>query len=143
MKTRKCNQCKKVFTPKSIANIYCSKNCFDANAIKEKKIAGSGYNLPNSTIGSINELKVSIILLELGYYVFRTLSSNSPFDIYAYKEDKTPLQIEIRTAAKYKPNGELHFARHDRDRCNVYAAVHRTEIRFYDKNKNEVDLNEI
>ena len=50
-----------------------------------------------ANIGARNELVVAIDLIEKGFAVFRSLISNSPFDLVAYR-NKQLYRIEVKTA---------------------------------------------
>jgi hypothetical protein len=57
-----------------------------------------GLNLvPNGTLGAERELLVAAELMLRGYHVFRALSPSSPCDLIAYREDRTPIRIEVRS----------------------------------------------
>jgi Holliday junction resolvase-like predicted endonuclease len=80
--------------------------------------------LPAATIGTISEMIVCQDLLRLGYYVFRSVSPNSPFDVIASKNGSL-IKIEVRTASK-KIDGSLNVNKktgHENDMYNTIAAV--------------------
>ena len=53
--------------------------------------------ISTSTVGAIQELLVSVDLMEKGYHVFRALSPSCPCDLFALKDGKA-FDIEVRTA---------------------------------------------
>jgi len=65
-------------------------------------------NIPTGTVGTIQELKVSVDLLGKGFQVFRALSPSSFCDLLIYK-DGNFFDLEVRTAHKYPGTGKLCF----------------------------------
>jgi len=126
---RDCEACGKRFQPAGKHHRFCGVDCQRRKSIKT---TGSGLDLPRSTIGAMNELIVSSFLLGQGFYVFRSLSSNSPFDIYAFKGERR-FRIEIRSGLGYKE--KIYFSSRKSDNCDLYAVVFHGEVSFYDSKK--------
>lgn len=63
-------------------------------------------SLPSSTVGALSEMRVIADLLSKGYYVYRSVSPNSPCDIVIVKGD-TIFKVEISTTIKSMKTGKL------------------------------------
>ena len=55
-----------------------------------------GRKLPTGSIGTLSELIVSVDLLKRGFYVFRSMTPNSPCDLIIEKEGWT-IRLEVKT----------------------------------------------
>jgi hypothetical protein len=87
-----------------------------------RKSRGYDRKLPTGTTGAIAELAVCCDLLKRGYYIFRSISQNSPYDIIATKPGQS-FKIEIRTGVPNK-NGQISFSKHTYhpdDVCDYHA----------------------
>ena len=107
-----CKECGKEFKQKHTKQIFCSKKCSNDNRISIKKHITKNINkkdlkkdLPTSTIGSIHEIIICADLMANGYYVFRSMSPNSPCDIIAMRNGVT-YKIEVTTGYRLG-NGKL------------------------------------
>lgn len=92
MNCKRCNIEFKDYTNKQ----YCSKKCRRDSYKDVKGIILTEENLCPSSKGTLNELRVALDLISKGFYVFRSLSPNSPCDLVAIKKEKT-LLIEVKT----------------------------------------------
>lgn len=107
-----CKECGNKFKQKQIKQIFCSKKCSNGNRISikcGKQISYNNYkkDLPPSTIGSIHEIIICADLMTNGYYVFRSMSPNSPCDIIAMRNGIT-YKIEVTTGYMLG-NGKFSF----------------------------------
>lgn len=93
---RQCPQCGKSFTKDSRAK-YCSALCRQRASKLRQYGSEHIISLPPSTVGSISEMRVISDLLSQGYYVFKSVSPNSPCDIIIIHGDIT-LKVEVGTA---------------------------------------------
>jgi hypothetical protein len=111
-KPKTCPICNNVFLTSNPNKITCSLSCRNSALIKYREET-SGYRtgLPASTTGALSELLVCSDLLSKGYYVFRSLSPNSPYDIVADKNGQI-YKIEITTGRRL-PSGVLVYSKHD------------------------------
>ena len=104
MDTNRCLACNKEIPGLSrnlIPRKYCNKFCNGrANFQKENPRLG----LPTSTVGSISELLVISDLLRSGWYVYRSVTPNSPCDLVASRNEKT-VSIEVKTG--YRLRGKI------------------------------------
>jgi Holliday junction resolvase-like predicted endonuclease len=119
-----CPVCGCEFETPRESHMVCSEDC------RKKRMYLRCYgqrfklNLPASTIGTISEMMVCQDLLKSGYYVFRSISPNSPFDIIASKNGSL-IKIEVRTAAKRIDGswGVNKKTGHENDMYDTIAAV--------------------
>jgi PD-(D/E)XK endonuclease len=90
--------------------------------------AYGGKDVLRSQRGALSELRVSVKLIELGYEVYRAMSSHSSCDMVAIKNGKT-LRIEVKSGATNRKTGTRSFSviqapsQHD-----VVAAVFHDQI---------------
>ena len=146
-RTISCLYCGGKFMAKAVNQRYCSLQCarnfkrekyFNDHprkpakhwSIKKreeyKKITNG---LPPATSGAISELIACADLLHKGYYVFRTISANSPYDIIATKNG-TILKIEVRTGTVLK-NGKISVNKHTNHENDLadHWAIYRRETK--------------
>lgn len=83
-----CKKCGKEIVDRFKLAKYCSNEC------KE----GRGVGLPYLTVGGISELRIAADLLAKGFYVFRSMTANSPCDLIAMNGSIT---IRIEAATSY------------------------------------------
>jgi hypothetical protein len=74
--------------------LYWRKN---QNCITKKTI--DGIEMPCASVGGFSEMIVCADLLKRGFYVFRSITPNAPYDVIAIKNNDIK-KIEIRTALK-------------------------------------------
>jgi hypothetical protein len=120
----KCIVCAKSFSPKGKwKNIkFCSSVCRGQHWRKQTGRESSHPNIASGTVGAISELAASVYFLSLGYAVFRALSPACFCDIVAFKENETPMFIEVRTGYK-NLNGNLSFSKTIRRGATHFAVV--------------------
>ncbi len=109
------NKSKKFCTPK------CKRN-FSGHIHTSSLLA---LSLSKGTLGSLNELRVSVDLVLKGYDVFRALSPNGSCDLVAIKNHK-PFRVEVTTGFMYQKS--LRHAKNLKsksvtDRFDVLAVV--------------------
>jgi hypothetical protein len=75
-----------------------------------------GLGLPTGTVGTISELRVSILLLSQGYEVFRSLSPSCSCDLAVLRDHKLT-RIDVKTGY-YTPTGKVAY-----NRTNLRADV--------------------
>ncbi len=89
-----CNKCQTEFSTNRSWQKYCSKTC--AKGQYKSNTLSEAYGVDRSLVGAIGELKVANDLLQKGYYVFRSVSHHSPFDLFAYcKRTGRSFRIEV------------------------------------------------
>lgn len=76
---------------------WCSRACKNLATRARHRGDLPSISLPTGTVGSMSELRIAADLLARGYYVFRSLSPNSPCDIIAMGNGNT-IRIEVTTA---------------------------------------------
>lgn len=74
----------------------------------------------------MGELRVSADLIEKGFFVYRNVSPNGPFDLFAYKKG-LELKIEVRKGYRRKGDGTVAWGSKATDRCNHYAVYFKNE----------------
>lgn len=91
----------------------------------------SPYLSPGNT-GAVGELLVSIDLMRRGYFVYRAIGPNSPFDLFAYR-DGVGIKLEVRMGTPRSGFPSVSWTRKDSDRCDHYAIWRkdRPEIFYY------------
>jgi len=133
---KKCKQCDEVLIEKKQRNhsVWCSKTCrlrFDRTRRREDNLISG---LPTATTGAIHELLVCTELLRNGFYVYRSVSANSPYDLIAIKE-KLLLRIEVTTAYTILSGKIMVSKKLDRERFEILAAVVAGEIVYFSDSK--------
>ena len=98
-----CEDCKKKF--KGTRNQRRCSECILERRFPKRKPKGL---ISNGTTGAIQELKVSIDLMQKGFHVFRALSPSTFCDLFAFK-DGNQFDIEVRTATRHSPIGKLSY----------------------------------
>lgn len=96
MKT--CEHCKILF-PTHGANKnkrFCGRRC-RFSAYRKNRITCEKSTLSSGAIGTISELIVCSDLLQMGFYVFRSVTPNSPCDLIALIGGNA-IQIEVKTS---------------------------------------------
>lgn len=90
-----CRRCSKEFSVVVKNQRFCTRGC---QAKQEQEKYASGYPaLPTGSLGAVSELEVAKDLVLRGYYVFRSLTPNSPCDLVAIKGGVL-YKIEVKTA---------------------------------------------
>jgi hypothetical protein len=133
---RKCIVCEILFTTYQPNQKVCGEICrkkynYD---LALKKTPSRQRGLSSGSVGAMSELRICADLLRLGYYVFRSVGPNSPYDVIAVKHGKL-LKIEIRTGilgASDKPYFNKR-TNHSHDLCDVFGVyVEENDSIFYD-----------
>jgi hypothetical protein len=117
-----CPVCGNSFLTRRTGQKICSPECRKREQIKYKRSAyGENYKLSASTKGALSEMIVCSDLLKRGYYVFRSITPNSPYDVVAEKNGRT-YRVEITTGRR-GISGSLWYNKHNdrRDRFDVVA----------------------
>lgn len=65
-----------------------------------------------------------------GYYVFRSLTPNSPYDIIAVKDGEQPRLIEVRTGF-YSTSGKLSYPAKLHGSATEFAVVTHTDNKVH------------
>lgn len=113
-----CAICGKIFL-----SHYNQTKCQECK--QQERVEFSRYKklgISTSTVGAIEELRVSVDLMEKGFYVFRALSPSCPCDLFAMKNGKQ-FDIEVRTSYR-KYNGDFSRPKLN-SRANYFAWVVR------------------
>ena len=97
--------------------------------------------LPTNTVGTMSELRIALDLLARGYEVFRTMSTNSHFDIVAFKNGDI-FKIEVKTGYKSHATGKLEFPRHSHDDWDVMGVCinEGNEIHYLNQKGIEIEM---
>ncbi len=114
---------------------YCDPSC--QKEYWKKKYAGQNtiWGVSSSTVGAINELRVSVDLLRRGYSVFRALSPSCPCDLVLLK-DGDVFRVEVTTGHN-SSNGRLYYPKKDPQLYDILAIVTSDSIIYFTEN---VDL---
>jgi Holliday junction resolvase len=80
-------------------------------------------SISKGTIGAINELRIAVNLMSLGWNVFRSLSPNGPADLIAVK-GRTMLRVQVKSSL----NGQYTNLRQGNN--DLLAIVNAGEIRY-------------
>lgn len=119
-----CVVCGNTFAPKCATKKCCCDACTSEYYKKRDGRVSLYENLPPSTVGTISEHLVCLDLLKAGYYVFKSITPNSPYDIVATKENKS-YKIEVRTGY-YGEAGRLIYStktKHTENPYDILACV--------------------
>ncbi len=87
------NSCKRRYCEACRIKIKTKKS-----TITEKKYE---RKLPTGSLGTLSELLVAIDLINRGFYVFRSITPNSPCDLIAEKDGQI-VKLEVRTGNRSK-----------------------------------------
>lgn len=130
--TKRCIQCH-VLLPR-IKYKFCSYECQTTYWSQYRTNKPSSIKLPTATTGTISELQVAKDLLSKGYYVFRSMTPNSPCDLITLK-DGILKRVEVRTA---NPRSRPNFFNHIKitDGADCWAFVLPNEIIYYPESFN-------
>jgi hypothetical protein len=95
-----CDQCGTEFTAITRLGRYCGHTCSAKHWQNRNMLPslGAENGISKQNVGALNELRVSIDLLQRGYHVFRALSPACPCDLIAFAPDGKALMIEVKTA---------------------------------------------
>ena len=79
---------------------YCTRTCAGRAQAVRRPIPSLSreLNLPRGTVGALNELRVSIDLIERGFHVFRALSPCCPCDLVVFSPEGACLRVEVKTS---------------------------------------------
>lgn len=77
---------------------YCSKQC-EKTAYKRKYSPAPKVLCSASALGASSEHLVCADLLLRGYWVFRSVTPDAPFDLLAHAEGKS-IRVEVKTTRK-------------------------------------------
>ena len=130
---KKCEDCGKTFLVRKNSSRTRCAVCKGRRWENGTPDFSCGDDTQTGSIGAVSELLVSSILLAKGYFVFRSVSPNSPFDLIAVKDDKF-LIIEVR-AGTISTTGNITYQKKDNVPDSTIYAIHiRTEnsIIFFD-----------
>lgn len=87
-------------------------------------------DLPPGTIGAAAELTVALEMLARGYYVFRSITPNSPCDLVVMRrDDGCVARVEVRTGC-FTPAGQLALSVKESDACDIYAVAVNDDVVF-------------
>lgn len=117
--TRLCARCGVPLpTDRHARSIYCSPRCSREPYLNPSPLR----HINASTVGTIQELRVSSDLLLRGYAVFRALSPACTCDLAILAEGKL-LRIEVTTGVTNPRTGAFRWSPHDPERYDVLAVV--------------------
>jgi Holliday junction resolvase len=85
-------------------------------------------SISKGTLGALNELRIAVNLLSLGWQVFRALSPNGPADLIAVK-GRTILKVQVKSSL----NGQYTNLRQGNN--DLLAIVSAGEIRYRAKTR--------
>lgn len=102
---------------------YCSHECISENHRRQYRERNKPVfiGIPTGTVGTINELRVSVDLLTRGYHVFRSLSPSCTCDLVIVV-DRRAFRIEVTTGHRTR-DGKLQYPRHNNVRYDALAVV--------------------
>jgi len=72
--------------------------------------------------GAASELLAAAWLIHKGYHVFRALAPSCPVDLIAYRDNETPLRVEVKSASYSAPRS-LSFSRPRNDQWDLLIVV--------------------
>lgn len=108
---------------------FCSKRCAGIFSAKERGVYSEfSGKIPKSTVGAIQELKVSTDLLSKGFQVFRALSPSCDCDLVVLSGKKL-VRLEVTTGYINK-NKSLIFPKHSEHRYDALAVVAGGDIHY-------------
>lgn len=143
--TFSCSNCGNEFSHNQPNARLCSTAC--RNEFYIVKYKRHGKNIPSGTVGAMAEMLASADLMEKGYSVFRSLSPSSYCDVIAVNPKyKKIIEVEVRTGY-LSYNNKLYFnmllSKNNNGNVSVFAIVerHTGKVRYFDMEKNEIDLN--
>ena len=119
--TKKCVYCGTPFNAKSVRHKYCSEECAHGDFARTYRTSNKTPMLPTATTGTINELRVSLDLLNKGYEVFRPLTPNCSCDLAILKNSKLT-RIEV-TTGRYSQTGKVTYPPHKQEYYDIFAIV--------------------
>jgi hypothetical protein len=85
-------------------------------------------SISKGTVGAINEIRIAVNLMTLGWSVFRSLSPNGPTDLIAVK-GRTVLKVQCKSSL----NGQFQNLRSGHN--DLLAIVTAGEIRYRARTK--------
>ena len=113
---------------------YCSKECHIKGIGKTSVWKG----LPTATVGTIQELRVSVDLLRRGWEVFRALSPSASCDLLILKNNKM-IKLEVRTGYEGLGGGNTKRLTYPVNNIKTeYIALGLPEKIVYLKNKKDI-----
>lgn len=127
-----CASCSREFIPNTKSHKFCNKRC---RYFSENSKAGAQFKRANTamissaTKGAIQELRVSMDLMNKGFHVFRALSPACPCDLIAFK-DKDIHMIEVKSGIRLK-SGKVFYP-HSKKEGVCYAVGLHDDI-YYSK----------
>lgn len=92
---RECPNCKDTFIVTAFNQVYCTRSC-SKQYHKNRYGIVNRTDLPANTVGALHELIVTADLLSKGYYVFRSVTPNSPCDLIIQRGNLV-LRVEVKT----------------------------------------------
>jgi PD-(D/E)XK endonuclease len=124
-----CIHCGNSFIPIRKNNVmYCSRQCKNDGTRDTTQVR---RDISRGTYGALNELIVSVDLINRQFHVFRALSPNAPFDLAVYKDGKL-LRIEVTKGQKSASTGTISFPAHVKDKYDVLAIVFHDNTILYE-----------
>lgn len=120
-----CTECDTPFKGLRRNAKYCSTKCRYEAARRTYTITplSKQHNISTTTLGAVNELRVSTDLMLKGYHIFRALSPACPCDIIAMK-DGICLMVEVKTGFNNGRNGKNYMSPlHDGNIFDVLAVI--------------------
>jgi hypothetical protein len=113
---------------------YCSDDCRRYIERNRYETLSKNLDISRGTTGAIHQMMVTSDLLSKGYYVFASVSPNSPFDLAVYKRGvATPIRVEVTTALEHN-NGKIYLPqKNNRYEFDVIAYVTYTKKILYKK----------
>jgi len=105
---------------------FCKESC-GAKYYRKNKYNHTIYNIAKGTVGTIQELYVTIDLLKKGYEVFKSISPCCSCDLAILKSGKL-LKVEVTTG--YGVGKIIMHPPKNKDKYDILAVVVNGEIKY-------------
>lgn len=131
---KKCPTCEKYFTPTNWNQKYCCSDCGISFGATENCSTSKGNT------GDVCEYFICCDLMLKKWYVYKHIGTNSPFDVYIYRDGETK-KVEIKTGRTNSTTGKLAYPAPKNSDYDILAVYNLTtkECLYHDVDGNRID----
>lgn len=131
---RLCIVCQKSLPEKyQTQTKFCSSRCRRIRYAQRYGVNSAHPGLAPGTVGAMNELRVCVDLLALGYDVFRAMSPSCSCDLAILREGQL-LRVEVRTGYENRTTKTLVTSKGTPSKFDVFAIVLPDRIVYLPEN---------
>lgn len=131
---KKCATCEKYFTPTRWNQKYCCSDCGASFGATENCSTSRGNT------GDVCEYYICCDLMLKKWYVYKHVGTNSPFDIYIYRDGEAK-RVEVKAGRVNSTTGRMYYSSPKNNEYDVLAVynLNTSETFYFDADGNAID----